>query len=83
MSLGRHPPPKPRPGRSPTAPIRGSYPTARASRAASAPVASQISAIALMKEIFVARNALAASLTSSAVARSVATNGTPLVIWRA
>ena len=34
----------------------------------SAPVTSAISAIALMNEIFVARNAFAATLTSSAVA---------------
>jgi hypothetical protein len=34
----------------------------------SAPVASHSSAIALMKEILVARNELAATLTSSAVA---------------
>ena len=43
----------------------------------SAPVASQTSAIALMNEILVARNALAATFTSSAVAKSVTTNGTP------
>ena len=41
----------------------------------SAPAASQTSAIALMNEIFVARNALAATLTSSAVARSVTRKG--------
>ena len=34
----------------------------------SAPAASQTSAMALMNEILVARNALAAALTSSAVA---------------
>ena len=39
------------------------------------PVASQTSAIALMKEILVARKALAATLTSSAVAKSVTTIG--------
>ena len=45
-----------------------------------APAASQTSAIALMKEIFVARKALAATLTSSAVAKSVTTNGAPAAI---
>jgi hypothetical protein len=36
-----------------------------------------MSAIALMKEIFVARKALAAPLTSSAVAKSVIRRGVP------
>src|SRR6266508_2068080 len=49
---------------------------ARASIVTSAPVASHTSAIALMNEIFVARNALAATFTSSAVAKSVTTTGT-------
>ena len=52
-------------------PIRGSRPMASASWVTSAPTASATSAIALMKEILVARNALAATFTSSAVARSV------------
>ncbi len=56
--------------------MRSSYPIARASWLTSAPEASQTSAIALMKEIFVARKAFAATLTSSAVAKSVTTTGT-------
>ena len=50
---------------------------ASASSFTSAPVASHSSAIALMKEIFVARNELAAVLTISAVAWSVMTCGMP------
>lgn len=46
----------------------------------SAPVASQTSAMALMYEIFVARKELAATLTSSAVGRSVTTTGVPWAI---
>ena len=49
-------------------PMRSSWPMASASVATSAPAASQTSAIALMNEIFVARNEFAAVLTSSAVA---------------
>ena len=45
--------------------------------ATSAPVVSQTSAMALMYEIFVARNEFAATFTSSAVARSVMTRGFP------
>ena len=77
MSLGRQPPPKPSPGRSAAPPIRGSRPSASARLSTSAPVTSQTSAIALMKEILVARNAFAATFTSSAVAGSVTRNGTP------
>ena len=51
------------------------WPIASASSVTSAPAASQSSAIALMKEILVARNELAATLTSSAVARSVTSRG--------
>ena len=43
---------------------------------------SLTSARALMKEIFVARNALAATLASSAVAGSVTWTGTPSPIGR-
>ena len=68
MSLGRQPPPKPMPALRNFRPIRASRPIASASRVTSAPVASQTSAIALMNEILVARNELAATLTSSAVA---------------
>ena len=48
---------------------------ARASWVTSPPATSQTSAIALMKEILVARKAFAATLTSSAVAKSVTTSG--------
>ncbi len=51
---------------------------ASASFVTSAPVTSQTSAIALMNEILVARNELAATLTSSAVAKSVTTTGAPV-----
>ena len=68
MSLGRQPPPKPRPAFRNLRPMRSSYPMASASPVTSAPVASHSSAIALMKEILVARKELAATLTSSAVA---------------
>ena len=44
----------------------------------SPPVASHTSAIALMNEIFVARNAFAATFTSCAVAKSVTTTGVPV-----
>ena len=49
-----------------------------ASSVTSAPVTSQTSAIALMNEILVARNEFAATLTSSAVAKSVTTSGVPV-----
>ena len=68
MSLGRQPPPKPMPALRNLRPIRSSWPIASASWETSAPAASQTSAMALMKEILVARNALAEALTSSAVA---------------
>ena len=68
MSLGRQPPPKPRPAPRNLRPIRSSYPIASASCVTSAPAASQTSAIALMNEILVARKAFAAVFTSSAVA---------------
>ena len=58
-------------------PIRGSRPSERASAETSPPVAAQMSAIALMNEILVARNALAAPLASSDVARSVSSSGMP------
>jgi hypothetical protein len=68
MSFGRQPPPKPSPAPRNFRPIRGSRPIASASVVTSAPAASHTSAIALMNEIFVARNAFADTLTSSAVA---------------
>ncbi|CAM5242287.1 hypothetical protein SFUMM280S_03168 [Streptomyces fumanus] len=77
MSLGRQPPPKPIPARRNFRPIRSSYPIASASLATSPPAASHTSAIALMKEIFVARKEFAAVFTSSAVGKSVTTNGDP------
>jgi hypothetical protein len=46
----------------------------------SPPVASQTSAIALMNEILVARKEFAATLTSSAVAKSVTTTGVSVAI---
>ena len=49
----------------------------------SASVASHTSAMALMKEIFVARKAFAATFTISAVARSVTRNGVPAAIGSA
>ena len=55
--------------------MRASMPIASARWVTSPPAASQSSAIALMKEIFVARNELAATLTSWAVARSVTMRG--------
>ena len=57
--------------------MRGSMPIASASTVTSAPVVSQISDTALMKEIFVARNALAETFTSSDVGRSVTIIGVP------
>ena len=77
MSFGRQPPPNPSPALRKRRPIRSSIPIASASWVTSAPVASHSSAIALMNEIFVARNELAATLTSCAVARSVTILGVP------
>ena len=51
--------------------MRLSSPMPRATSCTSAPTFSQRSAISLMKVIFVARNALAAYLISSAVRRPV------------
>ena len=48
--------------------MRASIPIARANAVTSPPAASHTLAMALMKEIFVARKALALILTSSAVA---------------
>ncbi|CNW22780.1 Uncharacterised protein [Mycobacterium tuberculosis] len=77
MSLGKQPPPKPKPALRHWRPIRGSYPSASASWLTSAPAASHTSEIALINEILVARKALADTLTNSAVCRSVTRNGTP------
>jgi hypothetical protein len=76
MSLGRQPPPNPRPALRNRLPMRGSYPNASASNVTSASTASHTSEIALMNEILVARNAFADTLTNSAVCRSVTRNGT-------
>ena len=57
--------------------MRASWPMASARATTSASTTSHTSAIALMNEIFVARNELAATLTSSAVAKSVTTTGQP------
>ena len=54
-----------------------SWPSASARVTTSAPAASHTSAIALMNETLVARKALAATLASSAVARSVVMYGVP------
>ena len=58
-------------------PIRSSMPIALASPITSAPDASHISAMTLMKEILVARKEFAATLTSSAVSRSIESPGMP------
>ena len=55
--------------------MRSSRPMPRATSTTSAPVSSQTLAISLMKEIFVARKALDASLTISADLTSVRTIG--------
>ena len=57
--------------------MRSSSPIPRATSTTSAPVSSQTLAISLMKEILVARNALDASLTISALRMSVRTRGAP------
>ena len=65
MSFGRQPPPKPRPGRRKVVPIRESAPR-MSDRTVTFPSAvSHTSAMALMKEIFVARKAFAATFASS------------------
>ena len=77
MSLDRQPPPKPSPADRNRRPMRVSWPSASARVITSAPAASHTFATALMKEILVARNAFAATFTSSAVARSVTMYGVP------
>ena len=57
--------------------MRSSRPMPLATSMTLAPVTSQTLAISLMKEIFVARKALAASLIISALAMSVRTSGAP------
>ena len=67
-------PPNPTPACRNFGPMRSSSPMPLATSTTSAPVSSQTLAISLMKEIFVARKALAASLTISAEAMSVRTS---------
>ena len=57
--------------------MRGSYPIALARTVTSPPAASQTSAIALINEIFVAKNEFAATFTNSAVGRSARIQGVP------
>ena len=77
MSLGRQPPPNPSPAWRYRLPMRGSRPMAAPSCFTSAPVASQSSAMALMKLSFVARYAFDADLISSAVAKLQTSRGIP------
>ena len=56
-------------------PMRSSRPMPLATSTTSAPVSSHTLAISLMNEIFVARKALEASLTISALLMSVRTSG--------
>src|SRR6266567_3289913 len=58
-------------------PMRPSRPMPRATSTTSAPVSSHTLAISLMNEIFVAKNAFAASLIISALETSVRTSGAP------
>ena len=75
ISFGKQPPPKPIPACKKRLPILGSYPIALARTVTSPPAASQTSAIALIKEIFVARNEFAATFTNSDVGKSARTQG--------
>ena len=75
VSLGRHEPPQPGPGRRNSRPIRSSYPMPRTTSFTSAPTDSQIAATALTKETLVARNAFDAYLMISAERGSVTTSG--------
>ena len=75
VSLGKQAPPKPGPAWRNFGPIRPSSPMPRARSCTSAPMLSHRLAISLMKEIFVARNELAAYLVSSEVAMLVITKG--------
>ena len=76
-SLGRQDPPKPMPACREWGPMRLSKPIPAATCRTSAPSSSQICATSLMKEMRVARKALAAYLIISAVRRSVSTSGAP------
>ena len=70
-SLGRQLPPYPMPAFRKSFPILSSMPMPRATPVTSTPTRPQISAISLIKEIFMARKALLAYLIISAERRSV------------
>src|ERR1700757_4455622 len=70
-SLPKHEPPHPRPADRNSALMRRSSPIPMATLVTSAPTRSQMLASSLMKLILVARKALLAYLTASAVVRSV------------
>lgn len=63
--------------------MRSSKPMACARSVTSAPAASQTSDTALIKEILVAKNALADTLTSSAVGTPMTSRGLPAAMGRA
>src|SRR5919199_1370478 len=75
-SLGKQDPPQPTPAERKRDPMRLSSPMPYATLPTSAPTISQRLEISLTKLILVARKALAAYLSISALARSVVTNGT-------
>ena len=77
MSDSAKTPPMPAPGCKQRGAIFLSRPSASARFTASALTRSQSAATSLMKEIFVATKAVAASRTSSAVAWLVTITGTP------
>ena len=77
MSLGRHAPPNPRPGRRTRVRCAGRRQGSATDRITSASAASQTSDMALMKGDLRGEDGLAATLASSAVGRSVVTKGTP------
>src|SRR5690606_13298306 len=76
-SLGKQLPPYPIPGNKKRFPILLSVPTPLRTESTSAPSNSHRFAISFMKEIFVARNELAAYFVSSAERSSIKTNGLP------
>ena len=80
VSFGRQPPPNPTPGLRNLDPMRSSRPRIRVRSATSASAASQTSASRLTSDTRVASIALADTLASSAVSRSVRTTGTPSAI---
>ena len=76
-SLGKQVPPKPMPACRNAGPMRRSSPMPSATTATSAPTSSHTLAISLMKLILVARKALDAYLTISALGTLVRTTGAP------